>query len=190
MVYIYKLKIAGKSYVGSTKHIRHRMNCHKSECYNQNSKIYKYKFIRENGGWDNVEIHILQECNEDVRFDVEDFYIKHYNCELNEIGAVFDLQYHKKYYQKNKQRKIKYHKEYYEKNKEKKKEYRENNKEKRKEYVKNNKEKLNEKFNCNCGGKYMRGNKKAHERTKKHKNYLASLSSSSSLASFQSAGLK
>ena len=174
MAYIYKFNINGKSYVGSTKNIRKRMNKHKSTCYNQNNKKYNfklYKFIRENGGWDNVDIHILQKCNKSVKRIVEDFYMKHYNCELNDRGAIF-----------NREKKKEYLKEYYKNNNEYRKDY-------ANEYRKNNKEKLSEKFNCICGGKYTHSNKALHLKTLKHQTYLESLSSSSS-SSCQSAGLK
>ena len=176
MTYIYKLNIAGKSYVGSTGNIKDRMAKHKNTCNNPNSNYYNgklYKFIRENGGWGNVEVHILQECNKDVKQIVEDFYIKHYNCVLNCIGAIFDVENYKEY-----------QKEYRKNNKEK-------NKERKKEWYEKNKEKLNEKCNCSCGGKYIKRDKARHLKTKKHQNYLDSLSSSASdSSSFHSAGLK
>ena len=56
-------------------------------------------------------------------------------------------------------------------------------------YYTKNKDKLNKKFTCKCSGKYTKQNKFIHLKSLKHKNYLASLASSS-LASFQSAGLK
>ena len=190
MAYIYKFNINGKSYVGSTGNIKQRMDCHKSRCNNKNSDYYNlklYKFIRENGDWDNVDIHILQKCNYDIRRIVEDFYIKHYKCELNLISAIFDVEKANetkiKYYENNKELKKIRDREYAKKNKEKKKEY-------DKEYREKNKEKLNEKFNCMCGGKYTKKTKSMHEKTKKHQTYLASLSSSSSVSSFQFAGLK
>ncbi len=56
------------------------------------------------------------------------------------------------------------------------------NKEYKKEYNKvyyeKNKDRIKEKFNCECGGKYTNKRKKAHFRTKKHQNYISSLSSS------------
>lgn len=43
-------------YLGSTQNVVKRRNKHKSDCNNPNSKSHNlklYKFIRENGGWDN-----------------------------------------------------------------------------------------------------------------------------------------
>ena len=36
-------------------------------------------------------------------------------------------------------------------------------------------ERENEKFNCDCGGRYTRGHKAQHLRSKKHQNYINSL---------------
>ena len=60
---IYKLSCKDKSiteiYIGSTTHFINRKHNHKSSCNYSNGKEYnhpKYKFIRENGGWDNWEM--------------------------------------------------------------------------------------------------------------------------------------
>ena len=50
--------------------------------------------------------------------------------------------------------------------------YRHKNKEKYKEYVEANKEKINEKFTCECGGKYIYYNKSRHFKTKKHLKFV------------------
>jgi len=187
MTYIYKLKIAGKSYVGSTKHIKDRILHHSFLVNYENIHYYNlklYKFIRENGGWDNVEIHILQECNEDVRYIIEDFYINHYKCELNMCSAKRDSKKYKEYadkwYVDNKYRLKKVRQKYYVNNKEK------INEKNNQYYKKNN---VN-KYNCLCGGRYSNHSKNKHFKTLKHKNYLASLSSSDASSSFQSTGLK
>jgi hypothetical protein len=62
----------------------------------------------------------------------------------------------------------------YERNKiyhEKHKEYYEENKDKIKEYQEKNKDKLNQKIDCDCGGKYTFQNKQQHYKTKKHLSY-------------------
>jgi len=187
MTYIYKLKINGKSYVGSTKNIRKRIIHHSSTYENTNSKSYNlnlYKFIRENGGWKNVEVNVLQECNEDVRYIVENFYIKHFNCELNMVDAIRDKKKYKEYvdnwYQENKDRlknvrhdwyinnkeKLKEsRKKYREENRERQKKYREENKEKYKKYREENREKIAERYK-----KYSEKNReKILERQKKNR---------------------
>ena len=59
----YKLSCKDKSitevYIGSTTNFTKRKHAHKSASNNSNNKKYtaqKYKFIRENGGWDNWEM--------------------------------------------------------------------------------------------------------------------------------------
>jgi group I intron endonuclease len=57
---------------------------------------------------------------------------------------------------------------YYEKNKDK-------VREKHKLYVEQNKAILYQKFDCACGGKYVKSTKARHERSKKHQNYINNL---------------
>jgi len=45
-------------------------------------------------------------------------------------------------------------------------------KESNKEYYEKNKEKLNEKIDCECGGKYIHQHKSRHMKSKKHINYI------------------
>ena len=47
-------------------------------------------------------------------------------------------------------------------------------KEYQKEYNANNKYKINEKFECECGGKYTHANKSIHIKSNKHQKYLQS----------------
>ena len=123
-------------YVGSTKAFRQRKNHHKHDCNNMIDRKL-YTTIRENGGWDNWRMVIIEDCGEisftEARIKEEEHRVK-LNANLNS--------------QKCKSNKKEYMKEYNENNKEKKKEYYENNKEKKKEYAreyyKNNKEKIME----------------------------------------------
>ena len=68
--YIYKIScddLPEFVYVGSTKAFRQRKYQHKSVCYNINSKEYDkklYNIIRENGGWDNWRMVLIEECGE------------------------------------------------------------------------------------------------------------------------------
>jgi hypothetical protein len=74
----------------------------------------------------------------------------------------------KEYYEKNKDLINTVNKDYYEKNKE----YREKNKDRIKDYYVQNKDKLNEKHECECGGRYSTCHKSAHFKTKKHFKYI------------------
>jgi hypothetical protein len=50
-------------YVGHSTNLSLRKNGHKSSCTNINNKDYNlhvYKFIRNNGGWENWEINELE----------------------------------------------------------------------------------------------------------------------------------
>ena len=76
-------------YIGSSKCIYFRINCHKSVCYNKTIREYNlkiYEFIRNNGGWDNFDYEILEyyPCNnfEELR-QKEQEYIEKLNPSLN-----------------------------------------------------------------------------------------------------------
>ena len=48
-------------------------------------------------------------------------------------------------------------------------------KQKRNEYYHKNKERINEKFNCECGGKYQYNSKARHLKSKKHQAFVSGL---------------
>ena len=51
-------------YIGSTENLSVRKRGHKSSCNNEKNKLYNikiYKFIRENGGYDNFKFDIIEE---------------------------------------------------------------------------------------------------------------------------------
>ena len=68
--YIYKIScddLPEFVYVGSTKAFRQRKRQHKSNCNNDNSEkhnIKLYQTIRENGGWENWRMVLIEECGE------------------------------------------------------------------------------------------------------------------------------
>ena len=138
-------------YVGSTTNFKHRKNCHKTRCNNENQKEYNfpvYQCIRNNGGWDQwVMIPIEQyPCNNKDELKIrERYYIDLLKSKLNK---QFPCRTIKEWRDDNKEKKAKLDKKYYESNKqihlEKCKEYRNENKEYLQEYSKkyrdNNKE--------------------------------------------------
>jgi len=155
-------------YIGSTTNFTQRKKCHKSTCNNINNKrtynLKLYSTIRENGGWDNWRIVIINECEEGItktqaHIIEEEFRVK-LNANLNSIKCFTTKEEakeeyyknNKEYKEQNKEKIREKNKEYYEQNKEKikeeckeyRKEYRERNKEKMKEYRENNKEKMKE----------------------------------------------
>jgi len=102
-------------YIGSTEDIKDRMRHHKIRCNNikhskYNYKVYKY--IRDNGGWDEWKYEIIDEVEVALREDAgiyEGEYIIKYNAikKLN-VGVAgrclnkSKKQYHKEWREQNK----------------------------------------------------------------------------------------
>jgi hypothetical protein len=147
-------------YVGHTTNFTQRKQSHKTSCYNINDKKYNqyvYKFIRENGGWDNWSMIQIEEhnCNNKREAEaVEHSWIENLSATLNsnkphamckeepqlykhcwyEENKEQILQKAKVNYEENKEQKLEYQKQYANENSEhiaeKQKEYREKNKDK------------------------------------------------------------
>jgi hypothetical protein len=173
-----------EEYVGSTTDFINRKNQHKFSCNNENNKDYNlkiYKFIRENGGWDNWILIELEKypCDNgnDARKREEEVRVER-KASLNSIKAFitetkqeYNKEYNKEYYEANKEKRKEQMKKWEEENKEKIKErqkkWEEENKEKIKERQKKweeeNKEKIKERKK-----KYFEENKdKIKEQQKK-----------------------
>jgi hypothetical protein len=154
-------------YVGSTKAFRQRKILHKSRV-NTGRKEKIYTTIRENGGWDNWRMVILEECGEisftEARIKEEEHRVK-LNANLNSQKCH---QTEEEYYE----RRRKQAREYYENNKDKKQEY-------AKEYREKNKEKImewkNQRFTCECGRTFKIEGKAEHERSLIHKKLIEEL---------------
>ena len=162
-------------YVGHTTNFNQRKHNHKTNCCNNNSKnhnLYVYKFIRNNGGWDNWSMIQIEEfnCNNSREATIrERYWIEVLKPKLNVINPFATLEEKvfqkkcwyeenkdkildkaKEHYQENKEQKLEYQKQYAEEHKEeiteKQKEYREKNKEKlseqKKEYRESHKEEV------------------------------------------------
>jgi hypothetical protein len=172
-------------YVGHTTNFTQRKCRHKSNCINNKYNQYVYKFIRDNGGWENWDMIKICDypCN-----NYEDACKKEREC-IESLNAILNKvipgrtrkQYrednkdnirenYKQYYQNNKEKLNQKDKEYYENNKDKISEYQ---KEYQKEYYKDNKnkilEKQKEKIKCECGCIITKNNLKSHQ---KHINLL------------------
>jgi hypothetical protein len=94
-----------------------RRKQHKNCCNNENGKVYNryvYQFIRENGGfenWDVVLIEDLADCKDKENLHrCERHYIESLKAELNKY---IPLRTHKEWCEENKD----YHKEWYKENK-------------------------------------------------------------------------
>ena len=155
-------------YVGSTTNFKQRKARHKNVCNKETNKAYNlrvYKFIRDNGGWQNWSMVEIEKypCNDKRELEArERYWLETLKASLNHnIPTRTQKEYHKEYYEENKDKIKEYQKtdkrkeqqkEYHEKNrdtiKEYKKEWYQENKdeilEKRKEYHKKNKDKISE----------------------------------------------
>ena len=107
VVYIYKMNIKDKYYIGSTKDIKYRIRRHKSDCYNQNTRSYNfkvYKYIRENcADWSEVSFDILDVYDDisiEFKREIEQYYIDYFSNNLNMRSSISKSI--SEYYQKNK----------------------------------------------------------------------------------------
>jgi len=141
-------------YVGSTTNLIKRKRHHKDDCNNENSKAYNinvYKFIRDNGGWDNWVV-VLIESYPECKSKKELHKFERYHMELLEatLNSRIPGRTLKEWRNNNS-----------EKNKEYDKEYRRNNAEKIKERKK-------EKIECEfCHSVVRKDNLPRHHKTKK-----------------------
>ncbi len=97
VVYIYKMNVKDKYYIGSTENIRERITNHKKSCYNIKNKKYNlkvYKYIRENCcDWSEVSFYILDvydDISDDFKFEMEQYYMDYFSNNLNMIRAKYD----------------------------------------------------------------------------------------------------
>ena len=115
-------KIASKDaainniYIGSTCNFIKRRNQHKTVCNNPNSKdhnMYVYRFIRNNGGWGNWNLYIIEQfnCTSKIQKEqVERAYIEELKPSLNkrvpanyQTNEVYNtVEYSKGYYESHK----------------------------------------------------------------------------------------
>jgi hypothetical protein len=159
---IYKISGAGLNYVGSTnnKYIRSRLSQHK--CSYQKYLIGEYSFnsvFNILDKTDDVSIEILEECNDENRYDREQHHISNIEC-VNRCK----LNHRKDYYKS---------KDYYNDNKDR-------IKQKSKEYYINNKEKQDagrkRLVKCECGAEIQHTELPRHRKTKKHINFINQIS--------------
>ena len=148
-------------YVGSTTNLVARRGCHKTSCNNEKGKPYNsrlYQFIRKNGGWYNWTVVKLQDINskEDL-FKTERMWVE-------KLGATLNKNIPSRSLREWKDANRDYHKHYYQANKEK--------------YNQPKKEKLvdccKERVTCACGSCVLKVNLSQHCETKKHLAYLDS----------------
>jgi hypothetical protein len=160
---IYKIKCKNPDitdiYIGHSTNLKSRTAEHKYNCNNPNSKSHTvkvYDFIRNNGGWDNWEIVIVElyPCNTKKEAEIrEHYWYFELKSTLNDISPILDLENIKRRQQEQSEKskaetKIKLESKkqerinYLEKNKDK---IEEHTKLVRKEYVKTNRDIINAK---------------------------------------------
>ena len=196
-------------YVGSTGNTRIRKAHHKSDCNNVNGKNFNfrvYQYIRENDGFQNWELIVLETVQYNQKFELrarERHHMELLGATLNSqvpnrtsdewhLDNAENVQQQKKQHYQDNAEKIKqqvkqyrgdnlehikqHKKQYYENNheqiKQQHKQYRKDNAGHIKQHREDNKEQINQKHNCECGGKYTNANKACHEKTQKHQKHL------------------
>ena len=136
-------------YVGHTINMTKRKCSHKSACNNENGKGYNhkiYKIIRENGGWDNWSMLLIEKFPCKDKYDAckrEREVYEELDAKMNMLRPYLTQeeikQYHKQYDQA---------------------------------YYQANKQKISErdkqKIKCDCGSIVRRSDILKHNRTKKH----------------------
>ena len=106
-------------YVGSTTNLIKRRQQHKKICNNpatKNNNWYVYKFIRENGGWANWDLVIIEDfpCNtKHELYTRERFHIENLHDTLNKhVPSRTQKEYDKEYYRDNLEHIREYQKKY------------------------------------------------------------------------------
>jgi hypothetical protein len=104
-------------YLGVTKNLQTRIYHHKRNKENS----YLYTFINNNGGWNNFYFEVIEEIDDDNRYQIERDYIEFLKPSLNTYHSVYKQTANSKYYQNKKDKDYykEYQKQYKEENKEK-----------------------------------------------------------------------
>jgi hypothetical protein len=141
-------------YIGHTTNFKIRKANHKTSYNNEKDNRIVYKFIKNNGGWSNWSMIMIEEypCNSLLEaLKQERYWIEKFKATLN---MTIPSRTFKEYKQDNRENILIDHKKYYE-----------NNKQKIKDMYKT-------KIICVCGCSIRQYDKKRHETTKKHINFM------------------
>ena len=127
---IYKLCCKDTSitdcYIGCTTDFITRKSSHKSRCNNESNKCHHfkvYKFIRDNGGWNNWDMILLEKINvnngNELRKE-ERRWVEELNSTLNhQLPGRTQKEYGKEYQKNNREKENEKQRRYVQKNKEK-----------------------------------------------------------------------
>ena len=154
-VYIIRHKNSNDCYIGSTNDFKHRRWNHISDSNNEKSRHYNYKlykFIRENGGWDNFDMVKVCDCEEEERNKMEQYHIDFIKPSLNSYNVILDREAKKEKQRLHRRKKYK---------------------EKGKIW---NEERKKQRYTCECGSELRWVDKVRHNATLKHQRFLASSS--------------
>jgi len=151
---IYKISIADYIYIGSTRDLKQRKIEHKYGFSKENNKEYNkklYQTIRENGGWNCIDISPVEEyeCETTQQAHIrEEFWRREYNAQLNSRKAHRTRE-----------------------------EYAQGHRNQAKAYYATNKETIleqtKEKIQCECGATIRIVGKSRHDKSKKHIDRIA-----------------
>jgi hypothetical protein len=165
---IYKLVCndlnATEYYVGSTVSVRNRKAKHKYNCHNVNATGYKmrlYKYIRENGGWENWDLIELERIEYEEKPELRARERHHMELLRATLNSRVPNRTDAEYYQDNAEQILQKHKQYYANNSSK-------VMQQQKQYCSTNAEKIKKRHDCPCGGKYTHRNISAHLKTQRH----------------------
>jgi len=185
-------------YIGSTTNFSKRKYSHKTTCNNEKDKHHnekKYVMIRENGGWDMFDMILVKKypCNDFLEARQEEERIRReMNANMNSVRCFRTQEEYEKYYEDNREEKLKKSKQYRESHKEeikvRHKQYRESHKEeikvRHKQYRETHEEELslkkkqyreknNQKVECECGCFISKLNLSTHKKSPKHLKLLS-----------------
>ena len=152
-------------YVGSTTNPTRRKNAHKTVCnnpWNKNHNLYVYRFIRDNGGFDNWQFVVIRrykniETKEQL-LKKERKYVDKLKPTLNkQVPMQTSKESCRAYYRKNRETLIDAMKQYDTEHKE------------------QLKAKWGQKIECECGITYTLRHKNRHRNTQRHKQLMGEL---------------
>jgi hypothetical protein len=177
-------------YVGSTCNFRVRKNQHKTKCTNPKDSDYnhyKYRFIREHGGFENWSMVLLDnvDCEDkQTLHKIERYYLEKLGATLNcsiPSRTIEEWREDNKEYTKKKSNE-KYLKNMEKIKKQGKEKYKKNTKtilEKNAKWIKENRERYennrNQTITCICESKIVKHTIARHKKTKKHRKLIAKI---------------
>ena len=158
-------------YVGHTTDFKSRKNRHKSNCNNEKYNLKIYKFIRDNKGFENFDMIVIEkytECKDSNEARTrERYWYELLNAKLN---MIFPQRTDEEYKKDNKEKLKKYFDENKDKIREQRKQYRNKNKD---ELKNKQKERINTPYTCSCGWIGNEQSKYQHIKfSVQHKEYL------------------